>query len=357
LTEIGYDTRIYAITFSGGDDIAEAARLIGSSDVRVIYREPSKMLRMLEDRVFKGRFQRLKRLMMYKQLYPTARGESDILIDTGTNMPTKTDAVYIHYPAIADPDIPEDEKRLAWRLYDVGVRIYAWRLRGDPRIAMTNSTWTLRKFLEFYHSYSRDAEVLHPPIDDIFFSYSGSKDRVAVTLSRFSPEKRLHEIPLIASEMPDFKFYIVGSCPSQIKNLCSSVIERVREAVEIARAGNVEIVVNASRERVAELLGSASLYIHPMFREHFGIAVAEAAASGAIPIVYFDGGSCTDIASRISPSLCYRELSEVPKIARSIWSDREDLGRRAREIARGFRYEEFKKKLESIIDRYVLRRS
>jgi glycosyltransferase involved in cell wall biosynthesis len=357
LIEIGYDTRIYAITFSGGDDIAEAARLIGSSDVKVIYREPSKMLRMLEDRVFRGRFQRLKRLMMFKQLYPTARGESDILIDTGTNMPTKTDAVYIHYPAIADPDIPEGEKGLAWRLYDVGVRIYAWRLRGDPRIAMTNSTWTLRKFLEFYHGYSGDAEVLHPPIDDIFFSYSGSKDRVAVTLSRFSPEKRLHEIPLIASEMPDFKFYIVGSCPSQIKNLCSSIVERVREAVEIARAGNVEIVVNASRERVAELLGTASLYIHPMFREHFGIAVAEAAASGAIPMVYFDSGSCTDIASRISPSLCYRELSEVPKIARSIWSDREDLGKRAREIARGFRYEEFKKKLESIVDRYVLGRS
>jgi hypothetical protein len=97
LTEIGYEARIYAITFSGGDDIAEAARLIGSSDVKVIYREPSKMLRMLEDRVFKGRFQRLKRLMMFKQLYPTARGESDILIDTGTNMLTKTDAVYIHF--------------------------------------------------------------------------------------------------------------------------------------------------------------------------------------------------------------------------------------------------------------------
>ncbi|MFP3319064.1 MAG: glycosyltransferase [Acidilobus sp.] len=44
-----------------------------------------------------------------------------------------------------------------------------------------------------------------------------------------------------------------------------------------------------SRNRIIELMSRAPIYLHSSHAEHFGIAIAEAAAAGLVPVVYSDG--------------------------------------------------------------------
>jgi len=59
-------------------------------------------------------------------------------------------------------------------------------------------------------------------------------------------------------------------------------------------------------------MSQASIYLHPPLAEHFGIAIAEAAAAaGLVPVVYRDGGGWTDIASRIDQGLGTQALTRL----------------------------------------------
>jgi glycosyltransferase involved in cell wall biosynthesis len=99
-------------------------------------------------------------------------------------------------------------------------------------------------------------------------------------------------------------------------------------------------------------MSQASIYLHPPFAEHFGIAIAEAAATGLVPVVYRDGGGWTDIVSRIDQGLGYTSVEEAAHIVRSLLNDAERLralSAKAREVAKGFSYEKFKGRLNEVI--------
>ncbi|MFP3287105.1 MAG: glycosyltransferase [Acidilobus sp.] len=53
---------------------------------------------------------------------------------------------------------------------------------------------------------------------------------------------------------------------------------------------NFHLETDVPRRRIHELMSEASIYLHPPLAEHFGIAIAEAAAAGLVPAVYGDGG-------------------------------------------------------------------
>jgi Glycosyltransferase len=106
------------------------------------------------------------------------------------------------------------------------------------------------------------------------------------------------------------------------------------------------------RKRIIELMSQASVYLHPPFAEHFGIAIAEAAAAGLVPVVYRDGGGWTDIASRIDEGLGYTNIEEAAHIIRSLLNDPERLKAlsvKAREVAKGFSYERFKERVNEVV--------
>jgi glycosyltransferase involved in cell wall biosynthesis len=84
-----------------------------------------------------------------------------------------------------------------------------------------------------------------------------------------------------------------------------------------------------------------------------GLAIAETAAAGLVPVVYRDGGGWTDIVSRIDEGLGYTSVEEAAHIIRSLLNDPErlkTLSARAREVAKGFSYERFKIKLSEVIN-------
>ncbi|MFP3287995.1 MAG: glycosyltransferase, partial [Acidilobus sp.] len=162
--------------------------------------------------------------------------------------------------------------------------------------------------------------------------------------------KRVWEIPDIARLVPEADFYLVGSTGPSSKLVLNLLEERAKGLK------NFNIETDVPRKRIIELMSQASIYLHPPFAEHFGIAIAEAAAAGLVPVVYRDGGGWTDIASRIDEGLGYTSVDETARIIRSLLDDRvrlKELSAKAREVAKSFSYETFREKLDEVLKELI----
>jgi glycosyltransferase involved in cell wall biosynthesis len=210
---------------------------------------------------------------------------------------------------------------------------------------MVNSTWTARYTREAYGS--QRVYVVHPPVNaEELSSIGGDRGKVVLTVSRIDWAKRVTEIPEVAKLVPEAEFYLVGST----RPASEPVLEVLKERAE--RLRNFHLETDVPRRRILELMSQASIYLHPPHAEHFGIAIAEAAAAGLVPVVYRDGGGWTDIASRVDQGLGYISVEEAAHIVRSLLNDPgrlKALSARAREVAKGFSYERFKERLNEVI--------
>jgi len=213
------------------------------------------------------------------------------------------------------------------------------------RPVMTNSSWTAEYIKR---TYGNDrVYVVHPPVNvEELSTLSYERGKIVLTISRIDLGKRVAEIPKIAKLVPEAEFYLVGATgPSS-----GPALRAIEEASRGLR--NFHLETDVPRKRIIELTSQASIYLHPPFAEHFGFAIAEAAAAGLVPVVYRDGGGWTDIASRIDEELGYTSVEEAAHIVRSLLNDAErlkELSSKAREVAKGFSYERFKIKLNEVI--------
>ncbi|MCX8205571.1 MAG: glycosyltransferase, partial [Candidatus Nezhaarchaeota archaeon] len=258
-----------------------------------------------------GRFASLRRLMFINEMYRVAsRMKADLTIDTFFNALTRNNIIYVNGP-------PAVRKAAPWpmhRFYYQVVRLYGRKILGVPKLVLTNSSWTAR---EIEQHYSMRARVLHPPVDFDFFKYDGRpKERVIVSVARFSPEKNLHLLVRAASKLQDYTWLLMGS--RSTNELGKKALEKVKAEVERLKAMNVQFLVNVPRTELRERLLSATFYVHPPFAEPFGIAVAEAMAAGCIPIIYADGGAWEDLVRPLNPSLGYKYVEEIPSIVKSL---------------------------------------
>ena len=64
---------------------------------------------------------------------------------------------------------------------------------------------------------------------------------------------------------------------------------------------NVEFEINVPYPRLIALFGQASIGLHTMIDEHFGITVVEFMAAGLIPLVHASAGPLLDIVLPYSP--------------------------------------------------------
>jgi Glycosyltransferase len=274
----------------------------------------------------------------------------DLIIDTYANVPGPwADASYIHLPARCLLGLLSRHRRLQLheRLY---YRLIAWmakRLADSTRPVMTNSSWTAEYVGRAYGS--QRVYVVYPPVNvEELSSIGGDRGRIVLTVSRITPEKMVAEIPKVARLVPDAEFYLVGST--------SDYSERTLKVIESEAKGlsNFHLETNVPRKRIIELMSQASIYLNPPHRaEPFGIAIAEAAAAGLVPVVYRDGGGWTDIASRVDQGLGYTSVEEAAHIIRSLLNDLgrlKELSAKAREVAKGFSYENFKIRLNEVIN-------
>jgi len=303
-----------------------------------------------------GRLVRLKRLVVYREyesLMETARREYDIVFDTQSNLPTPVDISYIHFPAVLE--LTGVERRgVQWAVYNQLIKYLAGRFK-TPRSGrvLTNSTWTAHMVYTAHHVYP---DILYPPVDIEYFnivSQNDNREKLVVTISRFTPEKKLDKIVKVAKELPDYTFILVGSTgPGSEK-----IIESLNALKEENQVYNVELKPNLPRRELRELMGRAIFYLHPEFSEHFGIAVVEAMSAGLVPIVRRDGGAWYDAVSKISDMLGYKDIEEAPRIIKTLEDNRDlyiRLREKAVEISKQFNYGNFKKSLLEKVN-YVLK--
>jgi glycosyltransferase involved in cell wall biosynthesis len=210
---------------------------------------------------------------------------------------------------------------------------------------MTNSSWTAGHIRRAYGDLR--VYVVHPPVNvEELLPLGGDRGEVVLTVSRISPEKRLTAIAEVARLVPEAEFYLVGSTSVY----SGPVLREIRERAE--GLSNFHLETDVPRRRITELMSQASIYLHPPFAEHFGIAIAEAAAAGLAPVVYRDGGGWTDIVSRVDRGLGYTSVEEAARTVRSLLNDTErlrTLSAKAREVAKGFSYEAFRARVDEVI--------
>ncbi|MCG2874977.1 MAG: glycosyltransferase family 4 protein [Acidilobus sp.] len=343
LRELGHEVDLYAAhvderawrTLADGAAGAPRPIIVGEPVVNRLI-PIALTLRILLAMPYLGK--RLKRL----------KPDYDLIIDTYATVPVPwADASYVHFPARCLLGFLSRHRRLQLheRLY---YRLIAWmakRLADSTRPVMTNSSWTAEYVRRAYGS--QRVYVVHPPVNvEELSSIGGDRGKVVLTVSRIAPEKMVAEIPKVARLVPEAEFYLVGST--------SDYSERTLKVIESEAEGlsNFHLETNVSRRRILELMSQASIYLHPPYAEHFGIAIAEAAAAGLVPVVYRDGGGWTDIVSRIDEGLGYTSVEEAASTIKSLLNDPERLkgfSAKAREVAKGFSYEKFKGRLNEVI--------
>lgn len=306
-----------------------------------------------------GRFVRYRRLLLLSKLFESMppRGENSITIDSGTNGLFSVDVSYVHYPVTLGP---EKSNGPHWLLYNWFVSRKAWKMmRKDrpPRLVLVNSSWTRRLVRE---TYGIDSIVLYPPVDVDYFAYDNrKKEKIIVTVSRLTPEKNLHFLPKVASKLPDYDWYLVGS--TGIRKLESTqsklVVKRIKDEINKHGAIRFHILENLPRGELRELLRGAMFYVHPPFAEHFGISIVEGMAAGAIPIIYRDGGAWSDVVSKVNALLGYSDILDIHRIIRTLENSLNlpNLREQCIEIAHEYSAPRFREKFLDIVKTALLR--
>jgi len=336
LREAGHSVSVLTIDIDSGE--LEKLFNIRLDGVKV-YSRSSRLIRFLGD-VSQGRLVRLRRLMAVEEFYSENRdliGEHDLVVDTQSSMPYLADISYIHFPPIYSTS-----SGFVWSLYNFLVKQYAKRFAKTPSArVLANSKWTASMVYRAYHIIP---DVVYPPVDVELFlraSENTEREKMVVTTSRFTVEKRLESILDVASLMPDYTFVLIGSTYRHSKPVLDGLNNKIRGL----GLRNVVIETNLPREKQLEYYTRAKYYLHPMFTEHFGISIVEAMASGLVPIVYRDGGGWYDVVSKVHDVLGYNSILEAPAIIRKLESKPElyeYLKQRSIEVAKQFSYERFR---------------
>nr|XP_022910599.1 GDP-Man:Man(3)GlcNAc(2)-PP-Dol alpha-1,2-mannosyltransferase [Onthophagus taurus] len=230
-------------------------------------------------------------------------------------------ACYVHYPTIT----VEMLKRVSTRqvMYNnrstiarspflttgklIYYRLFAWlySLAGDcSDVSMVNSTFTLEHLTSLW---SRPLRLVYPPCEvnhlkTLKRSGSFPENIRILSLAQFRPEKdhqlqiqAMYELREIISEV-DFEritLVLCGSCRNEDDTI------RVKDLKDFSKhlslENRVEFRVNITYEELLKEFESASLGIHTMIDEHFGIGVVELLAAGLITIAHKSGGPLLDI--------------------------------------------------------------
>lgn len=233
-------------------------------------------------------------------------------------------------------------------------------------LAFTNSTWTNGHIIRSW-TECPSIKLLYPPCDLSPFINriqvkSEKYDSIQViSLSQFRPEKN-HRLQLeiaaqVVKKCSNIKFIFVGGCRGEEDE------NRVKELKEYAEklniSGYVEFKVNLPFDELLNTLQKATIGLHTMVDEHFGIGIVELMASGLITVAHNSGGPRADIIKKDIGYLCSStsEYSEtIIKIASMPESDRINIANRARiNVVNRFSGEIFTERFAEILQNTLIK--
>ena len=278
----------------------------------------------------------------------------DVIINTyGDLINSIADVSYVHFPIIATVDYPQTPaftSPFKWKAYCRIYSIAATFLDSvRPSFLLTNSKFTQQVISKYL---KREALVLHPPVDvQAYASNKVKRENLVITVSKFTPKRMLHRIPLIAMNTKNAKFMIVGVADEY----SSKTIQDLNGLIEKCKVKDkVTLYPNVPRSTLIKLLTTAKVYLHVMTSDHFGISIIEAMAAGCAPIVHKSGGPWLDILDQQQgkTGFSYSTVEEAARLIDIIMSD-ESLWRKlsftSRKRSEDYSDQEFQKKLNVIV--------
>ena len=235
-------------------------------------------------------------------------------------------ACYTHYPTISDmlqrvveqrPTYNNDERiagskasTLAkWIYYKIFARFYAAAGRCAD-VVMVNSTWTYNHINGMW-KIPLKTSVVYPPCDTARLQKIGvgvnaggvprPRQRIVLSIGQFRPEKD-HKLQLMAMKAlqsldggkhADVRLILIGGCRDEGDRERVDELKRLCKELDIEAV--VEFHVNAPYSVLLQYLRAASVGIHTMWNEHFGICCVELLSAGVIPVAHNSGGPKSDI--------------------------------------------------------------
>ncbi|MFQ6616493.1 MAG: glycosyltransferase, partial [Fidelibacterota bacterium] len=179
---------------------------------------------------------------------------------------------------------------------------------------MANSDFTKSAMLDVYPLDPDDIRVIYPPVDGGASRAEPRREiKRVISLGRFGENKnQLFQIE-IAEKVPEAQFSIVGF----VNNARSlRYFRRCERKIHQKGLSNVTLIRDAHREQVANQLSSASVFLHTMADEPFGLSTVESMSFGCIPLCHNSGGQKEIVAN---PELLFTSLRDaVSKLKRLI---------------------------------------
>ncbi|KDD73126.1 hypothetical protein H632_c2507p0, partial [Helicosporidium sp. ATCC 50920] len=139
-----------------------------------------------------------------------------------------------------------------------------------------------------------------------------------LSVAQFRPEKeQLEQLEAFAlacsaagergGALEEARLVLVGGCRDAGDRARAEALEQ--RAEELGVADRVEVIRDASHDRLLGLLRGAVAGLHAMREEHFGITCVDYMAAGVLPIVHDSGGPALDV---VVPARGDRQRAQVP---------------------------------------------
>ena len=216
--------------------------------------------------------------------------QCDVLVDTQSNsLLPGANITYVHFPLFGRLEEYKKAKVKAVRarlLYFEPYRFYEkHESHNSHRVIFSNSIYTGNAMRRI----GIQPSLLYPPIARDYYISPGetpARENQVVTVARIDKQKRLITIPEIAKMTnKKIRFLIIGLKQSQQElNEILGLIERNKVS------DRVEVQTDVPQLQLQEILRKSKIYLHTSRGEHFGVSLAQAMASGCIPIAYDAGG-------------------------------------------------------------------
>jgi alpha-1,2-mannosyltransferase len=246
-------------------------------------------------------------------------------------VPTCWIVAYVHYPTIST-DMMQWEwntrgrsvvKRQVKLIYYQLFAILYGIVGSLADLVMVNSTWTYHHIQSLWW-FSKRIDIVYPPCRVVVevATKSGQTPAVPernrgtiVSIGQFRPEKdhklqieavacylkRYHTVndgdgeedKEVTNKNPPIRLILIGSCRNDQDR--ARVEELRRLVVELKLEKVVQFNLNPPYSALQAAMEQASMGIHTMRQEHFGIGIVEMMAAGLLTMAHNSGGPQTDI--------------------------------------------------------------
>lgn len=228
--------------------------------------------------------------------YPTV--STDMITAVETSLPA-----FSNSPAITRSKWLRKAKVLYYRIFAC---VYGIAGRRNS-VVMVNSSWTYGHIKKLWRP--KTLSIVYPPCDTKTFLSLHTKaecrqngEMRIVSVGQFRPEKR-HDMQLrilallkrnvLAANWQRLKLVFVGGCRHEEDYARVEELQHLAKKLKVT--DRVEFRLNIPFEVLKEELSRASVGLHTMWNEHFGIAVVELMAAGAVVVADNSGGPQMDI--------------------------------------------------------------